>query len=319
MIPEFEILRNLPSGVIVTDSEHRIIFVNDTFLLWNKRSSSEFIDAKIFHCFPVLQEEAYFMRLRLLMIHGSPVIFSAQLHGNIFNCRKPNGLNIVEYTTVVRTDFNGKPIAIYTIQDHTEIHMLLEKNAIAKSRMEEALAKQTRVEKKLRKLNIKLKQSARTDFLTQIPNRKAILDKMRYEKTRSKRKGNTFSLIIGDIDNFKSFNDGYGHECGDLVLKTTAQILTTHIREQDLVARWGGEEFLLFLPETGIDGALSLAEKLRSEIADHKFNFRGQKLQITITFGLSEYRIDEKLYECIHRADSALYLGKKKKNTVMAG
>lgn len=123
---------------------------------------------------------------------------------------------------------------------------------------------------------------------------------------------------MSDIDGFKQFNDNYGHDCGDYVLKEIASLLQGSVRKQDVVSRWGGEEFLFLLPETGSEGAVKTAEKIRKKIEAKKFHYKGLDLHITLTFGVTSCGWEEDSGEAIKRADTALLLGKNKgKNCVV--
>lgn len=164
----------------------------------------------------------------------------------------------------------------------------------------------------------KYQQASRTDPLTQLANRRYILEKIEAEQKRFKRHGKSFTLVLSDIDNFKHFNDQYGHECGDFVLVNVGMIMHSVLRETDSTGRWGGEEFILLLPETSLTQGISVAEKVRETINGKKFSFKGHEISITMTFGVSTYSEPENIDECIKRADQALYLGKSQgKNCVM--
>jgi polar amino acid transport system substrate-binding protein len=114
--------------------------------------------------------------------------------------------------------------------------------------------------------------------------------------------------MIIDIDHFKRINDSYGHVVGDEILKRLAQLLTAHVRENDVVGRWGGEEFMILCPETDAEGARALAEHLRQRISQTDFSLGTMK--VTASFGVTDYRDDEMLEETIKRADLALYQAK---------
>ncbi len=165
--------------------------------------------------------------------------------------------------------------------------------------------------RKLYEANKELERAAHTDSLTKLSNRRDITEKMLYEKKRSERSDKTFCLIIGDIDDFKQFNDRYGHECGDEVLVDVAALLRDRVRKQDVVSRWGGEEFLLLLPETDLPGGKALAEMLLSELEKYEFEYNGLKLNISMTFGVSDYQKGENIEQCIKHADDALLEGKR--------
>jgi diguanylate cyclase (GGDEF)-like protein len=114
-----------------------------------------------------------------------------------------------------------------------------------------------------------------------------------------------------DIDDFKEVNDTYGHDCGDYILKQIAALLKKNIRKQDVVARWGGEEFLFLLPDTEIEGAFNLAKKLNRVINERVYKYKNNKIEISITMGISEYNKKIPFYECVIKADKAMYKGKK--------
>ena len=157
----------------------------------------------------------------------------------------------------------------------------------------------------------KLSILARTDYLTKLSNRQYITELIAYERGRAKRSNKSYSIAIGDIDNFKAVNDSYGHDCGDMVLKKIADIMRSTVRHQDYVARWGGEEFLLLLPETDSIGAQTVAEKIRAEIENVSFQCLGSSFSITMSFGVSQlHGIAEDMQETIKNADRALYRAK---------
>jgi diguanylate cyclase (GGDEF)-like protein len=163
----------------------------------------------------------------------------------------------------------------------------------------------------LRRANRLLAEVARRDPLTSLLNRRGFSDVAQAELQRFVRMGREPSLILADLDNFKEFNDQNGHACGDYVLQKVAGLLGDRVRNMDELARWGGEEFMLLLPETSSEGAVQLAEKLRVVIQNHGFEYNGQQLSVTMTFGISTVHSGETLEAAIARADVALYKGKE--------
>ena len=153
----------------------------------------------------------------------------------------------------------------------------------------------------------KVKKLATTDNLTQIHNRQKFNTVLEQEIKRAQRHNRKLSLILFDIDHFKLVNDTYGHLVGDDVLKAIVNVVSSLIRKSDVFARWGGEEFTVLLPETDINGAKLLAEKLRSKIDETVFDVVGHK---TCSFGVSEY-IKHSKEELINEADEALYFVKE--------
>jgi diguanylate cyclase (GGDEF)-like protein/PAS domain S-box-containing protein len=157
----------------------------------------------------------------------------------------------------------------------------------------------------------KLGELARTDILTGLPNRRQLDEQLEIECRRAQRTKREFCICICDIDDFKSFNDSYGHDVGDIVLKELSGIFRKSIRTTDFVGRWGGEEFLFILPETPNDGALVLMERVRQNVMNHIIDQNGVVLKLTITLGYSTFFADSVLVDVIKHADLALYAGKK--------
>ncbi len=146
-----------------------------------------------------------------------------------------------------------------------------------------------------------------------------MVEKLRYEKYRYQRNNKSFCVVMCDIDKFKDFNDKNGHDCGDYVLKQLAKVMLNILRKQDIVSRWGGEEFLILLPETSLAGSSIAAEKLRKSIESTEFHYKEEKFNVTITCGLSVYNENIGIKNCVKEADMALYEGKEKgRNCVIA-
>lgn len=155
-----------------------------------------------------------------------------------------------------------------------------------------------------------LREQATTDHLTGLANRRYILEQAAIEIKKTQRSGQPLSIIIMDIDHFKQVNDNFGHDMGDEVLRTIADIFRNNCRESDLVSRFGGEEFLLLLSSTDLEGAASGAEKLRQAIKQHPFSHGGKSFQITASFGLAQWDNEQEITHVLRRADAALYQAK---------
>ncbi len=156
-----------------------------------------------------------------------------------------------------------------------------------------------------------IEKLALTDSLTGLANRRSIMNQLAVEVSRCDRNGGFFSLIMCDIDFFKRVNDTYGHDTGDYVLKTVADVMRANLRQQDIVSRWGGEEFLIMLPLTELKKAVAVAEKLREAIKNTEMSFAGENFRVTMTFGVSAYDKGMGIEHSIKKADDALYTGKQ--------
>lgn len=153
---------------------------------------------------------------------------------------------------------------------------------------------------------------SKTDSLTGLYNRRYIIEKLENEFINYKKTKNKFSLIIADIDYFKNINDRFGHDCGDKVLKVVSQNLQDAVGERGFVSRWGGEEFLILLPETEIQDAYILADKIRKFSEEEIIQYNGIQVSITLTFGITLNEDYEMIDDTIKKADDALYKGKAK-------
>ena len=156
-------------------------------------------------------------------------------------------------------------------------------------------------------LHAEIFRIAAEDSLTRLYNRRKINELIQHEIERSERYKKGFSVIIMDIDYFKRVNDRHGHLAGDELLKVFAQILLDTIRHTDEVGRWGGEEFVVLCPETNMDGACLLADKIRQKIEDSTFNDYGKQ---TASFGIACYQEGDTIDSIISHADEALYIAK---------
>lgn len=158
--------------------------------------------------------------------------------------------------------------------------------------------------------NKNLDDKASYDVLTGLLNRRCMdthLDNIFIEYYREEE---AFSVIMCDIDHFKNFNDTYGHDAGDYVLKEVCQVISSEVRDGDLVGRWGGEEFLIVL-FTNKMSAAKLAERIRAQIEAHQFSYKNQALRVTMTFGVSAYHAGSDVDSLIKSADKKLYRGKE--------
>jgi len=154
-------------------------------------------------------------------------------------------------------------------------------------------------------------KQAMQDVLTGIPNRQAYEDRLATEVARSKRYATPLTLVVWDVDRFKSINDSYSQAGGDRVLKVIAEMLSQRVRETDFVARYAGEEFVMLMPETDEKTALQVVDKLREQVAQTAFHFHEVRVEVTISAGIAQYQPDDLVTSLFERADAALYLAKE--------
>jgi len=160
-------------------------------------------------------------------------------------------------------------------------------------------------------LEKRLEFEATTDGLTGLLNRRALTRYAEDEVDRSSRYGHGLSVLLLDIDHFKSVNDTHGHDVGDLALRSIATLCAGAIRSTDRLARWGGEEFLILLPETGAENAFVLAERLRARIESHAVDMDKGQLRLTVSIGLSQRSQGKDWDVIVKKADEALYRAKE--------
>lgn len=154
------------------------------------------------------------------------------------------------------------------------------------------------------------RNQALLDPLTEVPNRLAYNERIAQEYTRWKRYRAPLVFTVWDVDNFKRINDTYGHQAGDKVLKVVAKVLSSQVREADFVARYGGEEFVILLPETDLAQARVVTEKIRAAVEACEFHYRGERVLITISCGMAQFREQDEADAVFARADAAMYRAK---------
>jgi diguanylate cyclase (GGDEF)-like protein len=184
------------------------------------------------------------------------------------------------------------------------------KSMLRIKRLQDALEER---ERELSEVNARLLKMAQTDSLTGLDNRRYIEERLEEAFGHSRRLKEPLAVVMCDLDRFKSVNDTYGHQTGDAVLKQFARILKQEAREIDRVGRYGGEEFMLLLPGTVLDAAVTFAERVRKAVEAHTFTFDGGTLQRTMSCGVAAWphpRIDD-CDALVKAADDALYVAKE--------
>ncbi|MGR4069552.1 GGDEF domain-containing protein [Billgrantia sp. C5P2] len=172
-----------------------------------------------------------------------------------------------------------------------------------------------------KRLELRLRQLSRTDELTALFNRRYFMQRLVQELARYRRYGRSTSVVLFDFDHFKRINDTHGHPAGDQALVSVGKLLRSNLRTNDIPARLGGEEFALLLPETSLEEAVGVAEKVRQLVEKQEFESeQGHRFGASITCGVSAFQGTEETVEAIlHRADQNLYEGKRAgRNRVVA-
>ena len=241
----------------------------------------------------------------------------------IFLTAKTDKESIVRGFEVGAVDYVSKPFygaeLLARVRTHLKIKAFQEQLEDSNAQMNRELLKSmemaedlTKTKEELQTVNRQLYDRATKDPLTGLFNRRKMIDSLEYEKERNRRGDSSYAIIICDIDHFKTINDTYGHDCGDEILKQLAGLLIDTVRKQDQISRWGGEEFLILLPETDEEGARILAEKIRRRIEEESFTCPEHSIEMTMTFGVGLCEGEKDPDRCIKEADLALYHGKQR-------
>jgi diguanylate cyclase len=215
-------------------------------------------------------------------------------------------LDRLKSTVSDRLDFLNQHFENYRRSDHQRFTESQQQIKELNSRLQ--AMEQESVE--LRESAEKSRDLALKDALTGIWNRQALNEDLEKEYVRWQRYQKPLSLVVWDIDLFKRVNDEYGHAAGDKVLKTIARIFMQATRDADFIARFGGEEFVGIFPETRLEDALTLANKIRDKVANSRFHYENKPVLITASAGLATFRPNDTIDDVFKRADAALYRAK---------
>ena len=198
---------------------------------------------------------------------------------------------------------------------------LMEEIAALKQRiqeLEQAELKHQRVEEALKESENKYRELSILDNLTQLFNSRYFYDQLQMDISRANRYKQPLTILLLDIDNFKAFNDAFGHIEGDKVLIRLGQVVKRCLRQTDSAYRYGGEEFTILLPMTTSKDGVVIAERIRTELKDEHFRpTPSQDVHVTSSIGVSQYKPREDIKVFVHRVDQLMYQGKKKENDLL--
>lgn len=289
-ISKIKSILDAQDNIIIVTNKEEITNVNKKFLdFFGVDNFDEFISTKK-NIFDFFEEEFGFITKEQINKQESWIKYIKELH-EIDRIVKIKGALEEEKIFAINVDYYDNKDDYYVFS-LTDITKLKEKSNL-------------------------LEYQASHDKLTGLFNRNRFDEIYAKEIKRARRYENDLSIIIFDVDDFKIVNDTYGHQVGDEVLKEMAQIVLTHVREQDITVRWGGEEFLILLPQTNLEGAVLAANKIRIAISEHSFT--DKSLTITGSFGVAQLSNEDSEKDFISRTDKLLYEAKKTgKNKVIS-
>lgn len=297
-----DIIDHINIGITVLDTHNQVIFWNRFMVKHSGISSSDLIGRNLFDVFSYLPRQWLELKLKSVRLikNYSFVSWTQKAYLFRFNHTRMISGESIEYMPQdctfipVNNSGTGETYVCIAIHDMTDV-----------------VASQQKIIE-INDINKTLEHMTNHDGLTSIYNREYVEKQIEYEFSKAKRYGTLFSLILFDIDKFKNVNDTFGHLAGDEVLKNTAATIKAQLRSSDVFGRYGGEEFMLLLPETNIENTTFLSQRIRNSIERMSTFYGNTEIKITISLGVVQFRPDIKDYlQILHEADIALYHSKQ--------
>ncbi|MFG3452945.1 diguanylate cyclase [Stutzerimonas stutzeri] len=291
------IVQSIDVGVVVLDREYRIDVWNTFMENRSGRLPEEARKKTFFELFPEVDEQWFRRKVENVATLGTPsfTIWEQRPYLLRFKNYQPiTGLEDFMYQNTTLMPLKGLSgnieqicLIIYDVTD------------VATNRQQ------------LQAANKELQRLSSTDRLTGLFNRGHWEEMLRQEYARHRRYDRNAALVMFDIDHFKKINDSYGHQAGDAVIQATAELIRQSTRDADIAGRYGGEEFVVLLPDTDNGGAVTFAERLRRSIEAHEVAYEGQRIRFTVSLGIADLSQPTSGYaQLIERADNALYKSK---------
>jgi diguanylate cyclase (GGDEF)-like protein len=279
-------------GLVILDRDLRVRYWNRWMQLHSAIPMEKILDSHVCDIFPNLKRPRFLNNCKAVFAFGNFCFFSQKLHHYLFPFKPISSFDanfqyMQQSCTMgpLRNEKGDVDYLFIAVHDVTET---------------------VNFEQKLMALNM-------IDSLTGVNNRRSLESHLKEEVDRHKRYSHPLSLIMFDIDHFKAVNDTYGHQCGDYILQSIAEIIRNSIRSEDILARYGGEEFCCLLPETPMEAAMILAERFRIKIADHVFEFCQSSIRVTISLGVSAMSAKAMTPDLLlKKADDGLYMAKNR-------
>jgi len=285
-------------GIFVINRDREIVLWNQFMEINSERKADTVVGNNLFEAFPELPQKWLDRKIESVFILKNFSFTSWEQRPYLFkfshNRPVTGGVDCMRQDCTlmpIKDDAGEVEFICFTVFDVTD-------TSIYQSKLEETTEK--------------LREMSNQDGLTKLFNRRYIEETLSNEYERARRYGNQFSVILTDIDFFKLVNDNHGHLAGDEVLRVVSKRLSDALRDTDVLGRYGGEEFIIALPETNIEGAVIVAERLREAIAGEPIEAEGKTLSIAISLGVTEMYDTTLAYgQLIAEADLALYKSKE--------
>jgi len=293
-----DILDTLPIGLVVLDRSYRVQSWNYWMTTYSGINPATILNHSVFNYYPRLNKPSFIRACKTVLTFGNVVYLSQKLHRYLFPFPLSGGRDAgCEYMqqsctmSPVHSDDGSIDRVAIAVHDVTDTVLM---------------------ERRLRRVN-------NVDDLTGAFNRRYLDKRLREEFERHRRYGRSLSMCIFDLDHFKETNDTIGHLAGDHTLIEVIKLVTSHLRDIDVLARFGGEEFVCILPETSIEDAVQACERLRESIEAMVLNWKDEQFQITASFGVTTLQAEMlEARDMLEAADAALYKAKETRNAVVS-
>ncbi|MBF0376148.1 MAG: diguanylate cyclase [Desulfamplus sp.] len=297
-----DIIDHINIGITVLDTHNHVMFWNRFMAKHSGISAPDLIGRNLFDVFSYLPRQWLELKLKSVRLirNYSFVSWTQKPYLFRFNHNRMISGESIEYMhqdctfIPVHNSDTGETYVCIAIHDMTDV-----------------VASQQKIIE-INDINKTLEHMTNHDGLTAIFNREYVEKQIEYEFCKAKRYGSMFSIILFDIDRFKNVNDTFGHIAGDEVLRNTASTIKSQLRSSDVFGRYGGEEFIILLPETNLENTAFLSQRIRHNIEKMITIYENLEIKITISIGVVQFRPDIKDYlQMVHEADIALYHSKQ--------
>lgn len=276
-----QIVSETADGVVAINDQHRIVLYNRAAESIFGHTASQVLGQPLEMLLPEASRKAHKQLIESFASEGGGARYMGERTSHIMGARA-DGTLVPLGATILRIQAQGGTLNVAILRDLSERMRLIEQ----------------------------LQVLASTDSLTGALNRRTFLERANHERARAERHGGDLALLIMDLDRFKSINDTFGHEAGDRVLQAFCQACRKSIRATDLFCRWGGEEFALLMPDTQLQGASVVAERIREDAQNSPAQFNDRTIYFTVSIGVGHYQSGDAIEGLVARADTALYASK---------
>ena len=289
------IFDTIDNGIIILDENLNILAWNRWLEIRTNLSNEELENKNICKEFPYIDQKKLKRKVKVALVTKSPAYFNVDPHQHLIKIRINSINTSYEYmqqdVTIVPYKLEKKLVCLY----------IYDKTALCE------------INSKLERANEKLVDLSNKDYLTKVYNRRYFNDYAKRALELAKRNNQELSVVAIDIDRFKSINDSFGHTVGDEVLVIISNILKDAIRRSDIVARFGGEEFILLLNNASLKDASVIAQKIRKIIEETTIKIDDNEIKVTASFGVATFnnKSEDDISSTLQRADDLLYLAKK--------